>query len=131
MLGGMDSMSARLDWILAWTISEAGMNRGEGARRGGRGLEESCWMYWDALEQAMWTSLDSWLVLWDVISVIWACLTEEGGRSKVMLEMNCSARDRAGSKSLGSVWHVVSEERAHLPVQTVCQWDWRYWRMFK
>ena len=55
---------------MAWTMSEAGVNLGEVERRGGRGLEESCWMYCDALEHAMRTSLDSWLVLYEVMSDI-------------------------------------------------------------
>ena len=80
-------------------------------------------MYWDALEQAMWTSLESWLVLWDVISVICVCLTAESGRSKVMSDINCSVRERAGLNSLGNVWQVMSEESAHIPVQAVSQWD--------
>ena len=53
VLGGMDLRSVRLDWMMAWTMSEAGVNRGDGARRGWRDLEASCWMYWDALEQAI------------------------------------------------------------------------------
>ena len=40
--GGMDLVSKRLDWIIAWTMSEAGANLGEVERRGGRGFEESC-----------------------------------------------------------------------------------------
>ena len=79
-------------------------------------------MYWDALEQAMWTSLESWLVLWDVISVICFCFTAESGRSKVILEISCCVRDRAGLNSLGRVWQVMSEETAHFPVQVVSQW---------
>ena len=62
-------------------------------------------------------------MLWDVISVICDCLTEEGGRSKVILEINCSVRDRAGLKSFGNVWQMMSEETVHFPVQMVCQWD--------
>ena len=40
--GGMDSESVRLDRMMACTICEAGVNRGDGARRGWRGLEASC-----------------------------------------------------------------------------------------
>ena len=42
VLGGMDLQSERLDWMIAWTICEAGVNRGDGARRGWTGLEASC-----------------------------------------------------------------------------------------
>ena len=40
--GGMDLESVRLDWMMACTICEAGVNCGDGARRGWRGLEASC-----------------------------------------------------------------------------------------
>ena len=80
-------------------------------------------MYWDALEQAMWRSVESWLVLWDVISVICVCFGAESGRSKVMLEMSWCVRDRAGLNNLGRLWQVMSEETAHFPVQAVSQWD--------
>ena len=80
-------------------------------------------MYCDALEQVMWRSVESWLMLWDVISVICVCFTAESGRSKVMLEKSWCVRDRAGLNNLGRVWQVMSEETAHFPVQAVSQWD--------
>ena len=80
-------------------------------------------MYCDALEHAMWRSVERWAVLWDVISVICVCFRAEGERSKVMLEMSWCDRDRSGLNNLGRVWQVMSEESAHIPVQAVSQWD--------
>ena len=80
-------------------------------------------MYCAALEHTIWSSVERWAVLWDVISVICVCFRAEGGRSKVMLEMSWCERERSVLNNLGRVWQVMSEETAHFPVQAVSQWD--------
>ena len=80
-------------------------------------------MYCAALEHTMWSSVERWAVLWDVISVICDCLREDDGRSKVMSEMSWCERERSGLNNLGKVWQVMCEGSDHVPVHAVSQWD--------
>ena len=61
--GGISFALASPAWIMEWTVREAGASLGRVERRGGSGLEESCRMYWFALEHAISMSVDCRAVL--------------------------------------------------------------------